>query len=430
MNVSVEKTGNLGRRLKFTVPSDEVQKHVAARLQKMTKTARLDGFRPGKVPVKVIRERFGASVFQEVALEVMESSYHRAVTEHQLTPAGQPDFKDTDIQPGKDIRFTAEIELYPEFKPASLTREKVEKPVAEVDDGDVDDMINRLRLRNAEWRTVERPCRAGDRARVYFDEKVEIFRTDENDELTVTVEEDATGGIERQFSSQLLKAAAGDSCKIKLKLPKDYPQAEFAGRKFKFKVEVREVLESVLPPVDEKFFEQCGVKEGGLDALRDMLKEGMAYELRNKLDDSFRKNVMDVLLKKNKVEVPQAMVQREIDRMRKGMAERFGGEEGVSKLGDELFRDQAVRHVKLGLIMNKIAESNQLEISESEFEARLDRMVAGYEDADAARRHYRHDQQARSSLLAMALEDKVFQWVTEQVQAVEKPCGFKDIMTP
>ena len=426
MDVSVKTIGSLGRRLKVIVPSAEVEKRVSARLQKMIKTVRLDGFRPGKVPVKVIQERFGQSVFHEVASEVIESSYHKAVGDHKLTPAGQPDFKDTVILPGEDIQFTAEIELYPEFELAPLAKEKVEKPVSEVQGSDIDDMIDHLRLRNAEWRVVERPCKDGDRVRVHFEEKVEIFNTDDSDELVVTLGGAATEG---DFGSQLLKSRPGDSRKIKLKFPKDHPRTELAGKKFKFKVTVREIQESVLPPVDEKFLEQCGVKEGGIDALREMLKEGMKYELKNKLEGSFKKNVMDLLIRKNEIEVPQVMVRREIERMRKDMAERSGRDaESFSALGDELFKEQATRHVKLGLIMGKIAESNGLEVSEQEFEAQLDQTVAAYEDADAVKQHYRHDRQARSALLAMTLEGKVFQWVITQLQVQEKTREFSDVM--
>ncbi len=425
MDVSVETTGNLGRRLKFTVLAGEVEKRVADRLRRMKKTVRLDGFRPGKVPEKVLEERFGERVFHEVASEIIESSYQQAVTERGLIPAGQPDFKDANILRGRDIQFTADIELYPEFEPASLTKAKVEKPLAEVRDSDVDDMVERLRLRHAEWRAVQRPVQDGDRVRVHLEEQAELFNTDDNGDLLLSV---GAAGVAGDFAAQLLRAGCGDTKKIKLKFPKDYPQTELAGKKVKLRVEVRAVEESILPPLGQDFFERCGVKEGGLEALKKMLKEGMEHELKGRLEKNFKDNVLDVLLEKNKIDVPRVMVQREIDRMRNEVAARFSIKEKADAPADDLFREPATRRVKLGLIMNKIAERDRLDVSEQEFEARLDRMTGAYEDADAVRQHYRSNRQARAGLIGLVLEDKVFQRLLEQLQIEEKPCNFKDVM--
>ena len=425
MDVAVEKTGRLGRRLKVTVPVAEVEKEVAARLQKMARTARLDGFRPGKVPLKEIRKRFGEKVFREVSPEMIEQGYRQAVADHQLSPAGMPDFKDTTVLPGQDIRFTAEIELYPEFTPAPLDKVKIEKMVAAVRESDIDDMIERLRLRHAEWRVVQRPVRDGDRVRVHLQGSVDAFETDDNGELVLVL---GGEGLSGEFGAQLLKASCGDTRKIKLRLPGDYPKTALAGRKIKFKADVRKIEESLLPPVDQDFFDKCGIKEGGLPALRDMLKEGMKHELKSKLDSRFKSKVLDLLIEKNKFEVPQVMVRSEIDRMRKDMAQRLGTEQDTDKLGDELFKEQAVRHVKLGLIMNKIAECNQLDVSEQDFEAKLEQVAAAYEDGDAVRRHYRSDQQARSTMAAMTLEEKVLKWVIDQLRVEEKTGTFNNAM--
>ncbi len=425
MDVSVETTGNLGRRLKFIVSSAEVDEQVRARLQKMKKTVRLDGFRPGKVPLKVIQERFGRRVFDEVASEVMESSYQRAVVDHGLAPAGYPDFKDTSILPGQDIKFTADIELYPEFELAPLKKVTVEKLVSEVQVGDLDDMVERLRLQHADWRTVQRAAQDGDLVRVRLEQKVEAFNTDDNGDLVLTI---GASGVAGDFGRQLIKASCGDTKKIKIKFPKDYPQTALAGRKIKFRAEVREVKESVLAALDRSFFERCGVKEGGLEALKEMLKEGMEYELKNKLQSNFKKKVLNVLLEKHKIEAPQVIIRHEVERMRNDAAERFGDKENIDKLDDALFSKQAERHVKLRLIMNKIAERNEFDVSPREFEARLDDIAAAYEDADAVRRHYRNDRHARGALIGLILEDKVFQWTLDQINIEEKTCNFKDAM--
>ena len=445
MNVSVETTGSLGRRLKFTVPSSEVEKQVADRLQRMRKNARIDGFRPGKVPVKVIRERYGDRVFREVASEVMESSYQEALAKHDLKPAGQPDFKDANVLPGQDMQFVAEIELYPEFRLAGMKKMKVEKPVAEVCPEDVSDTIERLRLRHAEWRSVERPAREGDRVRVHLNQRVEVFSTDENGDLTVAVggrDASDSEGVLSDFGRQLLGAEPGSRRKIRLRLPHSGRKRRWYARfttakKVKFEVEVRVVEESILPPLERDFFERCGVKgdgEEGLKALKEIIEEGMKYELQQKLDDVLRKNLTDALLEENRIEAPRVMVQREIERMRSDVVARLGGgEEGktadsAGKLKDDLFREQAERRVKVGLIVGKVAADNRFEVSEREFEAELERMVAAYEDAEATRRYYRNDQRARSLLVSRVIEAKVWQWVTDRVRLEEKPSSFKEVM--
>ena len=430
MDVSIETTGNLSRRLKFAIPAIDVEKLVATRIQKMGKTFRLNGFRRGKVPKKVIQERFGKQIFHEVAVEVIESSYQQAIAEHGLVPAGQVDFKDTNIAPGQDISFVAEIELYPEFEPASLTGIKIERLVAEVRDSDVVEMVEKVRLQNAEWQSVQRQVQEGDRVRVLFEEDVEVFNTDKQGELVLTI---GTLGIDGQFSNQLLKANCGDRKKIKIKFPKDYPRADLAKKKIKFWVKVQEIEESILPVLDQAFFEKCGVKEGGLVKLKEILKEGMEYELKNKIDADLKNKVLDILLQKNNIEAPRTMVKSEIERMRADAIARLGikeNDDSGSELGDELFKDQATRRVKLGLIMSKVAESKGLDVGNQEFESRLNQMVEAYEDADAVRKYYRDPQQGRAKLTALILEDKVFQWVLSQLQIEEKNQDFKDVMQP
>lgn len=426
MDVSIETTGSLSRRFRISIPAADVESQVAARLNKMTRTVRLDGFRPGKVPLSVVRKRFGSRVLREVVAEVVELSYRRALKERGLTPAGGADIDISEVVPGEDIRFTADVELYPEFTPAPLKGVKVEKLVSEVLDADVDETVGRLRLKYADWRPVDRAAQEGDRVRVYFRKKPEVFEADDKGEQTLVLR--SVPGIAGEFATQLLKSKPGAVKKIKLNVPEDYPLAGSAGKKLKFKVEVREVAESVLPPLDQDFFKRCGVEEGGLEALKKMFREGMEHELESKLRSSLRSRMLDLLLERNDVEAPETMVRREADKMRKETVARLGSEEDAAKVRDGLFREQALRRVKLGLIMNKIAQANDLSVKKREFEAAVGKAVSIYEDPEAAAQHYRTDPQAYAALAGAILEDKVMQWALEQVQIEEKPCSFKELM--
>ena len=426
MNVSVEKTGVLGRRLKFIVPLDEVETQVAKRIRRLGRTVRMDGFRVGKVPGKVLRQRYGKSVFQQVASGVIAMSYQQALADHKLVPAGEPDFNNTKVLPGQDLHFIVDIEVYPEFELASLDQEKLEKLVAEVTDDDVVRMIDLSRLRNAKWQPVQRSSRQGDRVRVHIDEKIAGFNIDENGELLVSMD---ASGIEGDFASQLLKCKPGDNRKIKMKFGKDYPDAQWAGKKLKFRVDVRAVEESILPDLDQEFFRQCGVEEGGLDKLKELFREGMQHELTKKLRQDMKSKVMDLLVGKHDVALPSTLVRHETGRMRAEMVERLElDEEKAAQLDDQSFKNHAERNVKLGIIMRKIAEVRKLEVDSREFEAGLEQIAAGYEDIETVRQYYRSDPQARSKLTGLMLEEKVFRWVLSQVRLEEKKGTFDEVV--
>ena len=426
MDVSIEKRGALGRRLKITVPLSEVETRVARRIRRLGRTVRMDGFRAGKVPERVLRQRYGKSVFQEVASDVIEASYLQALADHKLVLAGEPDFSNTRVLSGQDLHFVVDIEVYPEFELAPLDAEKLEKQVAEVTDDDVARVIELSRLRNAKWRPVQRCPQKGDRVRVHIGEKIAAFNVDENGELPVSMD---ASGIEGDFASQLLKCKPGDSRKIRIKFPRDYPDTRWAGKKLKFRVEARAVEESVLPDLDQEFFRRCGVEEGGLDRLKELFREGMQYELTKKLRRNMKEQVMDLLMRRHDVALPPVLVQRETARMRAETIEQLGlDEEKAAELDDRSFREHAERNIKLGIIMRKIAEAQKLEVDSREFEASLGQIAAQHEDAEAVERYYRSDRQARSKLTGLILEEKVFRWVLDQVRLEDTKCTFDEVV--
>ena len=426
MDVSVEVTGSFYRRLKVTIPSAEIEKLVSDRLRKMTRNVRLDGFRPGRVPIKLIRERYGGQVFDEVVSEVMESSYRQAVAKHHLAPVSHPDITKINALPGRDVQFTADIELYPEFELVPLMGVKIDKFVVQVHDSDVEGMVEKLRLRYADWRAVERPVQNGDRVRVHLEGEISGLRIDDNGNALLTVGDPGAAG---DIGLQLLKAKRGDTVKVKVKYSEEGSETEFFRRRQKLKVAVREVEESILPPLNRDFFDKCGIKEGGLKALKEMLREGMEYELKHKIGSDFKNKVLDMLVAKHDFEAPRALVQREIERMRSDVAKRLDVKEDEAEIKDDLFRERAAWRVKLGLIMSKIAERHQFDVSEQEFQKQLDKTVMAYEEPDTARQHYQDDPRARSMLVGLVLEDKISQWVINQVKVVEKPFNFNEIMS-
>lgn len=457
MDFSVETAGPLGRKLRIRVAAEEVQGQFEKRLRQLCKRVRLDGFRPGKAPLHIVEQRFGGKVFSEVASDLMQSNTTEVLEKELLKPAGYPRFEEVRAEPGRDLEFTASIEVYPEFEAAPMDNAVIEKPLAEVTAADVDNMVERVRKNRADWQPVSRPARAGDRLTLDFghadrgaDEGGE--GADSGDTARqgtdggagegvgksagdaaqqgassghpheVTVELGAPGAPDG-FNEQLTGACAGERRRVPL------PTGD--GGAAEREVAVRAVEEPVVPALDEAFFRACGVKSGGLDGLRAMLREGMENELRARLARLLKQRVMAALLEHNEFDVPAVMVEQEIGTMRTEAVSRLRmKEEDAARLPAELFRDEALRRVRLGLLLHRYAEQHGIRADRASFEARLDQLAASYEDPESVKNHYRGNERMRRAVEALAVEDQVVARVLETAQVSEKTCSFDEIVNP
>ena len=427
MSVSIKTTGKLGRQINCVLPAGEVQTSFDKRLLKIGKRLRIDGFRPGKVPLAVVRERHGTHAFRELISEIIEDTYRKTISEHQLHPVGQPKIDNIKAQPGNDLEFSASIEVWPEFEPQLLDGVTIEKLIAQVKDDDVDDMVMQLRRSQAEWKVVERPVEKGDRVKVKFDKEkyAHAFAAQDN-ELTVVV-----GDLQviEDFDMQLIGADLGKKTKVKVQFPDDCPENKLAGKKKSFKVIVQQIEECLLPNLDQTFFDKYEIHEGGLEQLKKTLREGMEYQLKNKLKSNLKEAVISALIEKNPIDLPQVLVEEEITLMKKQMAEQLKlSDDKLKELKDDLFLERAQRHVHFFLIMNRVAEQKQLQISEQAFEAKIDEVASAYEDPEAVKPHYRNDPNMRMSLRAMLLEEEVIQQALKSAMVNEKPGCFRDVI--
>lgn len=452
MDFSVETAGPLGRKLRIRVAAEEVQGQVEKRLRKLCKRVRLDGFRPGKAPLHIVEQRFGGKVFSEVASDLMQSNTTEVLQKELLKPAGYPRFEEVRAEPGRDLEFTASIEVYPEFEAAPMENAVIEKPLAEVTAADVDHMVERVRKNRADWQPVSRPARAGDRLTLDFgqagkgaDEGAgegggsDIARqdgegagkgagdtarqdapSDRPDEVTVEL---GAPGVPDTFNEQLAGACAGERRRVPL------PTGD--GGAAEREVAVRAVEEPVVPALDEAFFRACGVESGGLEGLRAMLREGMESELRARVAQLLKQRVMAALLEHNEFEVPAVMVEHEIGTMRAEAVSRLRmKEEDAARLPADLFRDEALRRVRLGLLLHRYAEQHGIRADRASFEARLDELAASYEDPESVKNHYRGNERMRRAVEALAVEDQVVARVLETAQVSEKTCSFDEIVNP
>ena len=346
MQVSVEQLEGLERRMTVQVPADAVEQKVQSRLQSLTHKARIDGFRPGKVPMKIIKRMYGAQVRQEVLGEVMEQSFQDALVEQQLRPAGGPKVEPLKIEEGQDFEYAATFEVFPDFTPSGIEGQKITRPVAEVADIDIDKMIENLRKQRANWVSVERPAQENDRVTISFEGTLdgEGFPGGKGENTEVVLGE---GRMIAEFEQKLHGLSANTESEFEVQFPADYHSGYLAGKTVQFKVQVHKVEESELPEVDEAFVQAFGIEDGSIDGLRTALRQNMERELQDGVKSYIKNQVMDALLQVNKFPVPQALIDSEVETLAKqaGFPEQDDADTKAFKA--KMFEDAAKRRVVL-----------------------------------------------------------------------------------
>ncbi len=338
MQVSVEPVSGLKRKMTIQVPAERIDQEVDKRLQSMKGRVRIDGFRPGKVPLKVIRQRYGRDVFHEVAGEVMQASFYEAVAKEELRPAGAPTIEPRSLEPGKPLEYEATFEVYPEIEPASLEGIEITRPVAEVTDADVDKMLDNLRRQRMGWQEVDRPAQEGDQITVDFEGFVdgEPLEGGKAENMPIVV---GGGRLIPSLEEQLAGLEPGEEKTLQVTFPDDYHVEDLAGKAAEFRIRVHKVEEPALPELDDEFARQFGIEEGGIDKLREEVRANMERELRQAIQKDLKTQVMDALLERNEVEVPEALVAEEIKALREQMMQSLGQQLDASGFPDDFFRE-------------------------------------------------------------------------------------------
>lgn len=432
MQVSIETTTGLERRMTVTVPAAEVENAVAARLNEAAKTVRINGFRKGKVPMKVIKNRFGAGVRQEVVGDVMSRSYYAALNEQGVKPAGQPKIEPKTLDEGKDLEFVALFEVYPELELSDFSKIKAEKLVAEVTDKDVDNMIENLRKQRQGWKEVKRQARNDDQVNIDFVGTIEgeEFQGGSAQNTNLVL---GSGRMIEGFEKGLLKAKAGDEVVLDLSFPADYRNADVAGKPVQFKVTVNSVSAPELPELNEEFFEAFGVIEGGEEGFRKEVKANMERELRKASKNRLKTGLMDILLEQNPVDVPSALVNAEINVLRQQALQQFGaGAQNLDPglLPDELFREQAEKRVKLGLILGEVIKQQSMRADAAKVREAIEDIAMTYEQPEEVINWYYGNKEQLEAVESAVLEDQVFDLIVEQADVKEKKVSYEELTRP
>lgn len=430
MQVSVETLGDLERRVTVQVPAEEIAKEIETRLLSLSRRAKVDGFRPGKVPLKLIKRLYGDQVRYEAVSELMEHSLQEALVQEKLNPLGGPRIEPKPLEEGQDLEYSATFEVMPEFELTDFDTIKVERPVAEVTEQDVDQMIETLRQQRAIWNPVERPACEGDRVRFDFNGTIDgqEFTGGKGENTSIVL---GKSSMLKDFETQLTGLSAGAETEFDLTFPEDYHAQEVAGKTAHFQVKLHTVETASLPEVDDAFVESFDVKEGGIAGLRQSLRQNMERELRDGIKNAIKQQVMQGLLEANNIPLPRALIGVEIERL----AHQLGlstdsHDEKRQQLKVQLFESQARRRVALGLLISRLAAAHDLKADEQRVRDYLSSLASTYQEPDEVVRWYEQNPRAIENVRALVLEDQIVDWLLERAQVTEKISSFADIMTP
>ena len=433
MQVSIETTSGLERRLTVGVPAERIESEVNNRLQKAAGNVRLAGFRPGKVPMKVMRQRFGAGVRQEVLGEVMSRSFQEAVIQEKLRPAGQPSIEPKNLEEGKDLEYVATFEVFPEVEIVEIKGLEVEKPVAQVTDADVDNIIDVFRKQQGKWTVVERAAAAGDKVNIDYVGTRDGAAFDGGSASGSDLEL-GSGRMIPGFEEGVAGMVAGEEKTLQLSFPEDYHNEELKGAAVTFKVTVNSVLELVPAELNEELFARYGVDDGGLDKFRSEVRQNMARELKNAVQGKIKQQVMEaVAVAHESLEVPKALIAREVEALRDQMFQQFGGAAGKdldlkSLLPDDMFRDNAERRVKLGLVLAELVGKLGLKVNADKVREAIEELASTYQDPEEVVNWYYSSQEQLASVESRVLEDQMVEKLLESANIIEKPCSYQEAL--
>ncbi|MEK6805517.1 MAG: trigger factor [Pseudomonadota bacterium] len=435
MEVQVETPGGLLRQLKVSIPSERVERAVDERIKKLAGRVKIAGFRPGKAPLKVVQSQYADAARMEVISDLVRGSYPEAIGKAGVNPASQPSFEITGEKPGAPLEYTARFEVYPEIKLMGLDTLKIEKPVVTVTDTDVDKLIENMRKARRTFVSAARAAKTGDTVKVDFEGKLdgEAFSGGKGEGVDVEI---GAGRMLPDLDNSFVGKSAGDVYNVDVKFPEDYRAENLKGKTAQFEVKVKEVSEPKLPELDAEFLKAHNVDEAiGVQGLRDKCRKALETERDKAVKNRIKTQVLDQLLVSNPVEVPQAMAQQEIQRLREETASRFNAaklkaDQLQKMIPDEMLAPNATRRVALGLLIGEVIKSKQIQLDAARVQTMLDSIAADYEQPEQVRQFYRGRQDLMQGLHAMVLEEQVVEVLIAGTTPTEKPLDLDTLLNP
>ena len=430
MQATIEKVSTLERRLNVTLPVQEIDSEIQNRLKRIARDVRMHGFRPGKVPFRLVQQQYGGQVRQEVLGDALQKTFGEAVKQQNLRVAGYPRFEAKPSEANDNFEFSATFEIYPEIQLTSLDDVTIERPTVTPGDAEVDKTIEILRKQRVQYEAVERGAQSDDRLTIDYrgtTDGQEFEGGTGTDHMTVLGE----GRLLADFEKQLAGLKAGESRAFELTFPEDYHGKELAGKAAHFDVTVKKVEEPVLPAVDAEFARQLGIKDGDLSKMRADIKANLEREVRRRVQARVKDQVMKALLDSASLEVPKSLLEMEIERLIAGMRQDLAGR-GMKPedipMPREAFEPEARRRVTLGLIVAEVVRQNSLQAKPDQIKSVVQDYAESYERPEEVVRWYYQSPDRLREVESLVLEDNVVQWALSKAKSVEKAADFDELM--
>ena len=426
MEVTVEKSSELRRTLTVKVPSEQLQQKINTRLKELGKQVKIKGFRPGRIPHKVLKQRYGKSVQQEVVSELVQSSIHEAIEKESLRPASNPVLEDLpDLAPDGDFEFTASIEVYPDIGSIDPANIAMKRPTTDVTEADVDDMLQTLREQRQTWDDIEgKPSKGDQVALEYVAETSEGTVPEQGRQrLSIIIGVSGFEALEKAVSG----LAAGESKKTKLKFPEDYGDPQLAGKKASVELEVKLVQRSVKPEIDEEFIKSFAVESGLLEDLRTEVRGNLERELDQATKSFLKTQLVGSLLDTHAdLEVPTSIVEQEANKLKNRAAEAQGAEPDTMPI--EQFMESATKRVRSGLLLAELARQNNIIIDGVRVRKAIETVAETYEQPLEVVQMYYGNQQLLESVENIVLEEQVVDWVVDKAKVSDESMTFKEVI--
>lgn len=433
LDVAVNVISDKQTQLTVKVPVGTIQSKVESRIRSLAKTAKIDGFRKGKVPVSHIRAQYGAGIQQEVINDVIRDTVFQVLADKKVRAVGVPSIDDVKLE-NDFLVYQASVETMPEVQVKGLDEIEVERQMATVSDSDVDTMIENLQKQRQTFETKDGELGDGDEVTFDFEGSIdgEKFEGGSAEDFRLVI---GSGQMIPGFEDGMKGMKAGEEKTIKVTFPEDYQAENLKGKEADFKITLKEVKEAKLPELNDEFFELFGVTEGGLDKLKTDVRKNMEREIKNAARNQVKQAAFDALVDKNEFDVPNAMLAAEIDRQRNLMLQRFAQQFGANPntfdknmLPDELFEDQALRAVRLGVLVGQIIDKQKLEVDQERVTAFIAEAAENYEDPNEVIEYYTNDKQERAGIEAIVLEDQVVEYILSQAKVTDKEVKYQDLL--
>lgn len=432
MQVSVETTTGLERKVSISIPSDDINTEIQKRLQQLSKTQRMAGFRPGKIPLTVIKKRFGPAVKNEVLQEAMSRSFYAAIQQENIQPAGQPMLEAGDLAK-ESFEFTATFEVFPEVSLTDFTKLSIEKPEAEITDKDIDKMLSNLQKQKGTWAPVKRMAKKDDKVTIDFEGTIdgEVFEGGKAENFDLILGSDS---MIPGFEKQLLKIKTGEERDITVTFPEDYQAKEVAGKEAVFAIKCNQVEGLKVPEIDDEFVKEFGVEEGGVENLKTEIRLNMQRELDAKLRGLTKNVVFEALQKDNEIELPKPLIDREIEVLKQQALQQFSqGRDAAIDMPDlpgAIFEEQAKTRVSLALLVNQVITDNELKVDADRVKETVESMASAYDEPEQMVNWFYSNTEQLQQVESSVMEDQVAEFILDKAKVKSKKMSFEELMTP